>query len=87
MKYFGLVFLLITSAVSAEAVPRFAKIFADHAVLQREKPISIFGSGAEPGSKIEVQFGGEIYSATIVEDGKWRANIPALVASDEGRRP
>lgn len=86
MKYFGLVFLLITSAVSAEAVPRFAKIFADHAVLQREKPISIFGSGAEPGSKIEVQFGGEIYSATIVEDGKWRANIPALVASDEGRR-
>ena len=66
----------------AQADVRLGPIFTDHAVLQRDKPLQIWGS-ADSGEKVQVEFAGR--EATTVADvtGKWRVLLPALPASDQ----
>ncbi|KQN04158.1 hypothetical protein ASE78_02405 [Sphingomonas sp. Leaf25] len=67
----------------ATAVPptgaQFANIFADHAVVQRDRPIAVWGTGT-PGGTVSVQLGDRRVSAKVGSDGNWRATLPAMPA-------
>jgi sialate O-acetylesterase len=56
-KWLCFLLLLVPTFACAEDVPslRFARILADHLVLQQEKPITIWG-WAEAGAEVEVTF-------------------------------
>ena len=64
---------------AAPDAPRFAAIFADHAVLQRDRPISVWGVG-EPGARLTVELGDDAVQAVVGADGAWRARLPARSA-------
>lgn len=58
---------------------RPAPIFQDHAVLQRDCPIPVWGEGA-PNTDISVHLGGNSAVANTGSDGRWIARLPALPA-------
>ena len=59
-------------------------IFGDHMVLQRDKPIPVWG-WSEEGLKVKVTLGGKSATATAGKDGRWEVRLPAMKASGEGR--
>ncbi|NLG00813.1 MAG: sialate O-acetylesterase [Lentisphaerae bacterium] len=64
------------------AVP--SGFFAPHMMLQRERPIPVWGI-AGPGEKVEVSFAGSRASAVADSAGNWSVDLPAMEASSEGR--
>ncbi len=56
---------------------RTANIFGDHMVLQREKPILIWGT-ATPGEKVTVSMNGASASVKTSKTGEWKAVLPAM---------
>jgi len=69
---------------SALAELRLASVFKDHMVLQRQKPLSIWG-WAEPNQTIGVSFGGQEKSTQADENGRWQVEFAAFEASTDGR--
>ena len=61
---------------------RLAPIFTDHMVLQRDRPILIWGQ-ASAGEEVRVALGGERVSCTTDQDGTWEARLPARPAASE----
>ena len=59
-------------------------IFGDHMVLQRDKPIPVWG-WSEKGLKVKVTLGEKSATATAGKDGRWEVRLPAMKASGEGR--
>ena len=81
-------FLLLLTAFfalqAAWAEVRLPNFFGDHMVLQRNKPIPVWG-WADPGEKISVSLvlqdaSGKPVTVKAGKDGKWRVNLPALEA-------
>jgi len=74
-------FAIAASASSGAATPApaFAAIFGDHAVLQRDQPIVVWGR-AQPAAVVNVNLGGVSVQAAADNDGKWRAQLPAMAA-------
>ncbi len=74
--------ILAACSVIAGARPlKLHAIFTDHMVLQRDKPIKIWG-WADDGDKVSVQFGEEKAEATAAGDaGRWEVTFPAREAS------
>lgn len=66
------------SARAAEA-PRFAGIFGDHAVLQRDQQLHIWGT-ATPLQRLTISLDGRRVAAMAGSDGKWQADLPAMAA-------
>ncbi|MGN6363838.1 sialate O-acetylesterase [Asticcacaulis taihuensis] len=66
-------------AAQAQTAPQFARIFGDHAVLQRGQPVNIWGTAA-PNAALTVTINGQTTSATAGADGKWKTALPALTA-------
>jgi sialate O-acetylesterase len=56
-----------------------ARIFSDHAVLQRDQPIAVWGT-AGAGSKVAVTLGGRTVNGTADARGKWKAQLPPQAA-------
>jgi sialate O-acetylesterase len=86
MRRFRLVlfgFLLLLSATLGADV-RCAAVFGDHMVLQRERPVLIWGKAA-PGETVTVEFAGQRKSATATPAGQWRVQLDPLPASAEAR--
>jgi sialate O-acetylesterase len=54
-------------------------LFADHAVLQRDRPIKVYGEAA-PGSAVNVSLGGYKAEGRAGADGHWSATLPAMPA-------
>ncbi|MEO7497556.1 MAG: sialate O-acetylesterase [Massilia sp.] len=76
----GAMLLLSPAAARADtASPAFARIFTDHAVLQRDEPLTVWGSG-EPAKKVELRLGETVVTAQADAAGKWRARLPAMRA-------
>lgn len=74
--------LLATSGVLlADAVP--AVLFTDHAVLQRDKPIPVWGR-ADAGEKVSVSFAGQAVETVADASGKWSVQLSPLAARNEG---
>jgi sialate O-acetylesterase len=63
----------------ARADPRLPSVLSDHMVLQREKPVAIWG-WAEPGEVVRVEIQDARTEAVTGADGRWRAMLPALAA-------
>jgi len=76
-RYAFLVTLLCGQSVHAEL--RLPAVFSDHMVLQRDRPIPIWG-WTDPGRRVEVALGGVRAEVHATRDGRWQAVLPAQVA-------
>ncbi len=63
---------------------RLAPLFQDGAVLQREKPVPVWG-WAKPAAEVVVSFGGQTRTVSADASGRWKATLEAMPASAEGR--
>ena len=73
-------FALMLLAVSpAAAVPLLHPMFQDHAVLQRDQPIRIYGQ-APRGAEISLRLGDAHTTARAATNGQWNAVLPAIAA-------
>jgi sialate O-acetylesterase len=79
---FLLLGLLVALAV-ARADVTLAPLFTDHAVLQRDKPVPVWGQAAA-GEKITVTFARQTRTATAGPDGRWSMSLDKLSASAQG---
>ena len=60
-------------------------LFTDHAILQQQQAIPIWGKAA-PKAKVMVTFGKTKAKAVADADGKWRTILPAQTATFEGKQ-
>ena len=58
--------------------------FTDGAVLQRDRPVRVWGRAAA-GARVTVAFGGSCATATADARGDWRVELPAMSASKTPR--
>ncbi len=65
------------------AAPELATLFRDHAVLQCDKPVSIWGRAA-PGEHVVVLFGSQSVGATAGPDGRWIVVLAPLAVASQG---
>ena len=72
-----LLILLLTGSPDAEI--RLPGIFSDHAVLQRDRPLPVWGT-AQPNADITVTLGDRSTTGRAGADGKWRVVLPAMAA-------
>jgi len=63
----------------ASAASLLHPLFGDHAVLQRERPINVWGE-AKAGEKVEVTLGNVRAQATADSHGAWSVTLPAMSA-------
>ena len=78
------VIALLASSIQAAEKLSLNSLFTDHAVLQRDIAVPVWGK-AEPGTMLVVQFAGQEKLATADKDGKWSVKLDPLTASAEGR--
>jgi len=84
MKPFILHFLFLSGLLfgqgdlPATVIPN--GLFSDHMVLQREKPIQVWGR-ANPGEKVSVSLDKERVAVVADEYGSWKCELPARSAS------
>lgn len=71
-------------AAGAEADWKLAAVFGDHMVLERDRPVPIWG-WAQPGEEVSVAFAGQSKTARADAAGKWQAKLDPLPASAESR--
>jgi sialate O-acetylesterase len=76
--------LLAPSAALQAAELKLAALFSDHTVLQRDKPVPVWG-WADPDEQVTVSFAGQKKTAVAGPDGKWMVRLDALTASAQGR--
>ena len=74
--------LCVTSQTSGEV--QLAGIFRDHAVLQRDVAVPIWGTGT-PGSDVTVTFGDQIVKGTVSDEGKWRVTLKPMQTNAKGQ--
>ena len=96
VRLFFVVFVLLNFSLGAAelpkenviAVPAISKglcvhnAFQSNMVIQRDKPISIWG-WAEPGEKVTVSINGDEKSISTQDDRLWKVEFPALAASSK----
>ena len=72
--------LLAPLATLHAAELHFAAIFADHAVLQRDVAVPVWG-WADAGAEVKVEFAGQTKSSTADAAGKWLVKLDPLKAN------
>jgi sialate O-acetylesterase len=72
--------LLLSLAARADVAP--AALFTGGAVLQRDKPVPVWGK-ADAGEKVSVTFAGQKISTTTAADGRWMVLLEPLATSSE----
>ena len=77
-----LVTVLIPGLATANV--RLPSVFGDHMVLQRDKPVTLWG-WAEAGEQITVSFADQHATATATDSGEWSVRLKPLETSFEGR--
>ena len=64
----------------AQSAPRLLDpMFADHGMVQRDRPIAVWGEAA-PGAKVDVTLGPDHATTTAGADGSWRATLAPMKA-------
>ena len=58
----------------------FADVFGDHMVLQRGKPVPVWGWTKDAGQKVTVAFNGQTKTATANQDGRWEITLDPMPA-------
>lgn len=87
--WLAVVFLAVAAAGMRGQVPRpqlpaqpaslLAPVFQDHAVLQRDQPIRVWGT-VSPGERVLVRLGGDEATGKADAAGRWDATLPARAA-------
>lgn len=80
---FSLRWLVLLSGLAigvARAEISLPAIFSDHAVLQRDRPIVVWGT-ASPDEAVEATLGSQQATTRADKAGKWTLTLPALPAS------
>lgn len=70
--------LALFSQLRASGDVRLPSVFSDHMVLQRGKPVAIWG-WADDGEKVEVSLG-KHRASTVASGGRWKLFLPELKA-------
>lgn len=78
------ILLLVTPMLAGAGQPRLASVFSDHMVLQRDKPVRVWGS-ADPAAEVEVTFGDQRKTTVCKPDGSWLVILDPMLASSESR--
>lgn len=73
-------FAFLHSSKPANADVRLPSVFSDHMVLQREQVVPVWG-WAEPGEKVQVQFGDHKTTGVANDAGRWQVELPAMDAN------
>ena len=84
LNLFAAVVLMASATFSRAVELKFAHIFSDHAILQRDQPVPVWG-WADAGAVVTVEFAGQTKNATADASGKWLVKLDALRASVEPR--
>jgi sialate O-acetylesterase len=71
--------LLAAPASAQDGPPLLHPMFQDHAVLQRDRPIAVWGD-APAGETVQVTLGSRKTQVRADKDGHWRADLPAMPA-------
>ncbi|MDR1331033.1 MAG: sialate O-acetylesterase [Tannerella sp.] len=71
--------IMLLALPVCRAEVKLPSLVADGMVLQRERPIIIWGS-ADPGEAVTVRFLGKTYRTAATADGKWETTLPAQKA-------
>lgn len=74
--------LALLAAVGVRADVTLAPPFQDHAVLQRDKPLPVWGRAA-PEEKVTVEFMGQRIGTTADADGRWIVYLEPVPAASE----
>ncbi len=75
--------LLALAAGPLGAAPQPASLFQDHAVLQRDRRLPVWGT-AVPGEHVTVAFAGQSVGTTAGADGRWMVVLEPLGANPTG---
>src|SRR5688572_19650105 len=78
----GLAWALLGAAGAAVAqadTPLMHGLFTDHAVLQRDQPIVVYGR-ATPGEEVTVTLADSTATVAAAADGRWSGRLPARAA-------
>ena len=88
---FGILFLAVPLTVqTATADLRLPAVISDHAMIQADKPVAIWG-WATPGATVKVAFEGNgsspanSFQAVSDANGKWSGQLPAMKAGTAGQ--
>ncbi|MEE2936007.1 MAG: sialate O-acetylesterase [Planctomycetota bacterium] len=73
---------LLCGSLSADEL-KISSVFTDHAVIQRDMPIPIWGT-AKADTEVTVQFGEQSRTAIAAADGSWQVLLAALPANAAG---
>lgn len=76
--------LIILLAATANADVGLPNVFGNHMVLQRDKPVTVWG-WADPGEQITVAFADQEATVTAADSGEWSVQLKPLKTSFEGR--
>lgn len=81
-----LLFCLIglTAVVQLCAEVSLAPIFTDHAVVQRDRRVPVWG-WADPGEAVTVSFAGQTVDTVAKNNGTWAVSLEPMPAFSEGR--
>ena len=83
IKTLSILSLLVGTAVAADDL-RLPNIFGDGMVLQRDKPITIWGWG-RAGDLVTVEFAGLSQESKVANDGTWAVKLNPIEISAEPR--
>jgi len=83
-KTLAVVCVLCFACAGGRAEIRLPHIFSDSMVLQRGKPVRVWG-WAGKGQTVAVGFGGQSKGATAGADGKWIVTLDAMEANATGQ--
>ncbi len=80
MKNALFILLLTPSLIFAEV--KLAPPFKDHAVLQRDKPVPVWGT-AKPEEEVVVAYRGQTLKTRADTDGRWQVDLAAMKAAKD----
>jgi len=84
MKTQALPLILALLAATAQAEVRLSEVFGEHMVLQRDRPLRVWGQ-ATPGKTLTIDLGGRTGTAHVGADGRWRVQLAPLPAGGPHR--
>lgn len=74
--------LVAAASLPARAEVKLHALFSDHAVLQRDRPLPVWG-WASPGEKVSVSLGQGTADTTADAEGRWRVTLPPQPVSTQ----
>jgi sialate O-acetylesterase len=82
LSAFSLGLALLLGVAPARADVKLPSVLGSHMVLQRDKPVVIWG-WAEPGEEVKVQLGEASATAKAGGDRRWKVSLPAMKADGQ----